>query len=265
MNTCSRVTVRDLPTERKCTRLFHQLVFTTEACPVCLGRLRYTPSYAWCRACRKKIRVKSGTWLKGSNLSFQHLWLLVVSWQSKQSPGAVKTLLGLSYPTTRRWYQRFQHHLPSDIAQLAGAVEVDESFFGRRAFGHQTIVAGAKARGGSLRLAVIQDRGSFSLTPFLLRTVQPGNLLLTDAHLGYAEAEQYYARESCNHHKGEYHATAGIENIWSRCKVQMKRQYGRCLPFYLKGWLTEWQARANHPHLFTHPETYLISTLFRIR
>jgi hypothetical protein len=141
---------------------------------------------------------------------------------------------------------------------LDGAVEADESFFGKRKFGHQTIVAGVRQRGGSVRLGMLEDRSGPRLTTFLIARVLKRALLLTDDHDGYLAAEAAgFAREVCVHDKGEFSLTAGIENIWSRCKCQMRRQYGRFLPFYLRGWLKEWEARVNRPELFISPETYL--------
>ena len=257
----SKTTVLDLPSERNALRLLHRLTFGTKACPSCSGKLLYRKAYAWCPACRKKVRAKASTWLAGSKLSARTLLLLLVAWQNKQAPGACFSLLGLSYPTVRRWYGRFREHLPEPEGKLEGAAEVDESFFGRRKFGHQTLVAGAKARNGGIRLSQIQDRGSFALTGFLLRTLTEGSLLLTDMHAGYAEAESFYPRVRCNHSKGDYGSTAGIENVWSRCKRQLRRQYGAFYPFHLKGLLREWEARHNEPNLFTTPQAYLETCL----
>ncbi len=257
MRTCSRATVRALPKGRKSLRLLHRLTFGTETCPDCAGTLKYRKAYAWCPTCRKKVRAKAASWLKDSKLSPRQLLELLVAWQNKQAPGACVSLLGLSYPTVRRWYARFREHLPEGAGQLDGPSEADESFFGRRKFGNQTLVAGIRARGGQIRLSQIQDRGSFALTGFLLRTLTEGSLLLTDMHAGYAEAEAYYPRIRCNHSAGDYGSTAGIENVWSRAKRQLRRQYGAFYPFHLKGLLREWEARHNEPKLFTTPEAYL--------
>ncbi len=253
----SKTTVRGLPSQRNALRLLHRLTFGTEACPHCFARLNYRKSYAWCKAYRKKIRAKAGSWLKSSKLPARTVLSLLVAWQNKQAPGVCVSLLGLSYPTVRRWYGRFREHLPEAEGMLEGAAEVDESFFGRRKFGNQTLVAGAKARNGEIRLSQIQDRGSFSLTSFLLRTLTKGSLLLTDMHAGYAEAESFYPRMRCNHSAGDYGSTAGIENVWSRCKRQLRRQYGAFYPFHLQGLLREWEARHNLPDLFTSPAAYL--------
>ena len=56
-------------------------------------------------------------------------------------------------------------------------------------------------------------------------------------HAGYAEAESFYPRVRCNQSKGDYGSTAGIDNVWSRCKWQLRRQYGAFYPFHLKGLL----------------------------
>lgn len=151
-------TIRALPTEGKCQRRLHQLVFGTEACPFCQSTLTYIPSYAWCKRCRRKVRVRAVTWLRSSKLSFRTLFVLLLAWQGKESPGAVYRFTGLSYPTIARWYARFRLSLPRGADPLDGVAEVDEAFFGRRKFGHQTIVAGVVVREGTLRLGVVNGR-----------------------------------------------------------------------------------------------------------
>jgi hypothetical protein len=118
-------TVHQIPGERKCRRLLHEIVFGSPlGCPTCGALLLERADYCWCKACRKKIRVKAATWLKGSRLSARTLFLLLFAWQQRATPGDTVKLLGLSYPTVSRWFERFRIHLPSDTTLLAGVVEM---------------------------------------------------------------------------------------------------------------------------------------------
>ena len=63
-----------------------------------------------------------------------------------KSVGTTVDIVGVSYPTVRRWFRRFRALVPQSTLQLSGIVEVDESFFGKQKYGSQTIVVGAIER-----------------------------------------------------------------------------------------------------------------------
>ena len=261
---CSKYTVLDIPSNRKCQRLLHTIVFGTEDCPACSGPLQYQDAYAWCRPCRKKVRVKAACWLRHSKLSYRQVFILVLSWQQRCTPGDIVTLVGLSYPTIEKWFGVFREHLPRDEGKLGGVAEMDESFFGKRKHGHQTLVAGVREREGAIRLRIIPDREEGTLETFLLEHVRADSKLHTDAFSSYQNIEWYgYAHEVCNHSRRQFSGTARQENVWSRAKRHIQKLYGRFHRPYLELLLKEWEARHNFPTLFTTPESYLRHCLFR--
>lgn len=262
---CSKTTVLDVPSNRKCQRKLHRLIFGTEACPECAGGLKYTDSYAWCGACRKKVRVRSVCWLRYSKLSYRTIFILVLAWQNRCTPGDIHTLTGLSYPTIQAWLSRLRSKLPRDDTRLEGIVEMDESFFGKRKHHHQTIVLGARERGGNIRLRTTESRDEGSIETFLLKHVRTDSVLHTDSFSSYHNVSWYgFAHETCNHSAGNFSGTARTENIWSRAKRHIQKLYGRFHRPYLELLLIEWEARHNFPELFTNPEAYLRECLFRI-
>lgn len=261
---CSKITVHDVPSNRKCQRTLHRIVFGTEACPFCGTALKYTDPYAWCGKCRKKVRVKAVCWLRSSKLSYRQIFTLILAWQSRCTPGDIVTLVGLSYPTIELWFRKFRDHLPRDTDPLKGLVEVDESFFGKRKHHHQTIVAGAKERKGRAKLRIIPDREEGTLETWLLESVNTASKVFSDLWKGYQNIEWYgYAHEPHNHSLKDFAGTTHAENLWSVAKRQIQKQYGRFHRPYLEGLLKEWEARHNFPELFTQPETYLRECLFR--
>ncbi len=125
----------ELPGEQKCRAQIEAIVFGPDRrCLTCTQMLQVGRDYLWCRSCRTKHTAKAATWLRGSNLSYRHILMLILCWQKKVPPGAVVATLGLAYPTIARWYGRFRNHLPRDTKQLSGLVEADESFHGRRKY-----------------------------------------------------------------------------------------------------------------------------------
>lgn len=253
----------NIPGEARCKQVVYQLLTHKTTCASCSGKLSWKREYGWCRQCRTKVRPKAATWFRGSKLSYRQIFLLLWCFQNRQSPNTARLVVDVSYTTVRRWYWRFRAVLPKMMPELSGIVEVDESFFGKQKYGHQTIVAGAIERDTRrLRLQVIPDRAQDTLELFLTATVNRGSHLLTDAHAGYHDLEFYgYTHERCNHSHGHFGPTNKIENMWGVVKRYLKKLYG-CIPTKnLQLILNEWMARQNQPSWFASPTNYLKATV----
>jgi transposase-like protein len=252
-----------IPAERRCKQLVYRLLTSKTACTACDGKLSWKREYGWCRSCRTKVRPKAATWFRGSKLRYRQIFLLLWCFQNRQSPQTACLAAGVSYTTVNRWYERFRRQLPETPLKLSGLVEVDESFFGKQKYGHQTMVVGAIERDTRrLRLQVIPDRAQDTLELFLTATVERSSHILTDAHAGYSGLEFYgYSHERCNHSNGHFGPTNQIENMWGVMKRHLRKLYG-CVPTRHLGLvLREWMARQNSPWLFASPEAYLKATV----
>jgi len=189
--------------------------------------------------------------------------MLILAWQCKTSPGAIKNLVGLSYPTISRWYSKFRKYLPKDNSILNGIVEVDEAFFGRQKYNNQKIIIGAIERNSNkIKLEEIPDREQDSLEYFLTKHVHPESMLHTDAHASYYDISwNGYGHTLHNHSKGHFKGTNRIENVWSVAKRQIRKMYGQIRTKNIDELLIEWEARRNFPDLFKNPITYLQTVL----
>lgn len=253
-----------LPRERQCHIQLFKIIHGSSRCPDCSGRMLFRRNYAWCKSCRKKHSVRSTTWFRGSNLPLQKLWLLVWCWQKQKPSGTTVDIVGVSYPTVRRWFRRFRALTPIDKTKLSGIVEVDESFFGKQRFGSQTIVAGAIERDTRrVKLQIIPDRAQDSLEIFISKSIKAGSHITTDAHSGYTDLEFYgYSHERCNHSNGHFGPTNMIENFWGVIKRSLRRLYGNKLTLAdLKNILKEWEQRQNNPSMFYTVDNYLRAML----
>lgn len=253
----------NIPGEARCKQLVYRLLTTQTTCVSCAGKLSWKREYGWCKLCRTKVRPKAATWFRGSKLSYRQMFTLIWCWQQQQSPRTVCLVAGISYTTVARWYKRFRVQLPATAPTLSGLVEVDESFFGRQRYGHQTMVVGAIERDSrKLRLQIIEDRAQDTLELFLTSSIARSSLILTDAFAGYHDLEFYgYSHERCNHSNGHFGPTNNIENMWGVMKRHMRKLYG-CVPTKeLQAHLTEWMARQNQPSWFVSPQAYLKVTL----
>jgi transposase-like protein len=254
----------NIPGEARCKQLVYRLLTKQTTCTTCASKLAWRRSrdYGWCRSCRTKVRPKAATWFRGSKLSYRQLFLLIWCWQQRQSPRTACLVASVSYTTVNRWYERFRRQLPAATHQLSGLVEVDESFFGKQKYGHQTMVVGAIERDTRrLRLQVIPDRAQDTLEAFLTKVVVRSSHILTDAHAGYADLEFYgYTHERCNHSHGHFGPTNQIENMWGVMKRHLRKLYG-CIPTaQLRLHCNEWMARQNQHSWFASPEAYLEAT-----
>lgn len=252
-----------LPRQRQCHIQLFKIVHGTSTCPDCKGGLLFRRTYVWCKSCRVKHYVRAITWFRGSNLPLQKLWLILWCWQKQKGVGTTVDIAGVSYPTVRRWFRRFRALVPKTTLQLSGIVEVDESFFGRKKYGHQAIVVGVIERDTRrVRLQIIPDRAQDSLEGFLSSTVQRGAHITTDAHSGYSDLEFYgWSHERCNHSNGHFGPTNMIENFWGVLKRSLRRLYGKLTLTDLRNILREWEQRQNQPALFYTVDNYLRATL----
>ena len=225
--------------------------------------LLFRRQYAWCRNCRKKYSVRSVIWFRGSNLSLQKLWLLVWCWQKQKSTGTTVDIVGVSYPTVRRWFHRFRALVPKSNLRLSGIVEIDESFFGKQTYGKQAIVIGAIERDTRrIRLQIIPDRAQDTLELFLTSTVAINAHLTTDAFSGYSDLEFYgYSHERWNHSNGHFGPTNMIENFWGVIKRSLRRLYGKLTLADLRNILREWEQRQNNPEMFYNVSNYSLGRL----
>ncbi len=257
-----------IPSNYQCRLLVERIIFGKECrCPKCSGSLKRSRKYYWCNTCRKKLYLRSLTWLKGSKLSYQSLFLLILAWQGNVAPGAVNSLVKLSHPTIARWYERFRVHLPREVEILDGTVEVDESYFGRKKHDNQRIVIGALLRDvKKLRLKIIPNGSQDELEDFIWENIAATSLVYSDGNPGYYDLTGFgYGHEICNHSKGHFGGTNQIEATWSWIKRQIRRVYGQIKTEKLEQFIVEWEARVNYPHLFEDPKNYLQVALFAIR
>ena len=252
----------------KCWRNLNKLAFgDSVSCPGCGSSLQenYRSGYLWCCTCRKKYRTTAyrGSWLYGMKLQPRQLFALLWAWQNKKSPDTARLLASVSYTTVQRWYYRFRQQLPDTSLMLDGAVQVDESYFGRlKSKQPQLIVTGAIAKNRNVALRITNTRSQEALEQFVQDVVKPGSLVLTDKWYAYEEVPLLpYHHEAGNHFQGHFGASNEIEGFWSILKRHLRKLYG-CIPtIHLEPILNEWAARQNRPSLFASPENYLRVTV----
>lgn len=259
---------KDIPSEGRCKHIILKLVVGFDACPRCGCSLTFKrgTTYGWCKTCRHKFSPKAHTWFHHSKLTYKQVFQLLWCWQHKKAPGDARDLVDVSYPTVRRWYERFRTYLPykkypllASFNKLHDLVAIDESFFGKQRYGGQTIVAGAiEVASRRLRLRIIPDTTMPTIEQFVTSNIEKGTHLITDCARSYGDLEYLgYTRDYFNHSRFQFELSNHIECIWSSLKRHLRHLYGCIRTKELSSVLNEWEARFNDPTLFESPTNYL--------
>lgn len=254
--------IADLPSEYHCHRNFYKCIWGDISCSKCSSRkMKFRKNYEYCSHCKCKSSVKAETIFKGSNLTFRQIYLLIWCWQEKFGIKESIVTIGISYPTIERWLDRLRSSLPESDVVLEDIVEIDGSFFGRKKYGSQKLVAGAINPGNKqIVLRIVYSRDSEAVGAFVNLHIKRGSLIRTDALKSYNnESLTGFDHESCNHEEGNFGLTNHIENLWSVIKRHLKHIY-RDLTFTTKRLnliLREYETRYNYKEVFYNVDSYL--------
>ena len=217
-----------------------------------------------CRACDYQSSARAGTIFEGSrkplSMWFRAMWYLIGA-KSGVSAVTIQRVLGLGgYQTAWTWLHKLRRAMVRPGRdRLSGLVEVDETFFGApepgrhgRRLGSKALIAvAAEVKGegiGRIRMQRVADGKAASLHPFVLSSVEPGSLLLTDDWQGYAGLEK----------KGYRHESMEVARSGLTASTVLPRVHR--VVSLLKRWLMgTHQGAVSHEHL----DYYLDEFTFR--
>lgn len=220
---------------------------------------------------RRQFSVKVGTIFEDSALSLDK-WLIAL-WMEANSKNSVSSYeladtLGITQKSAWFMQQRIRLAMQtgSFTKPLSGQVEVDETFIGgkarnmhpgkRKAKGSGTVgkavVMGLLERKGEVRTQVVSNTKRVTLVPEVMKHVEPGSEVFTDALRSYEGLIADYAHQVVDHAecyvKGNVH-TNGLENFWALFKRCIKGTHVSVEPFHLFRYLDAETFRFNNRHL----------------
>lgn len=240
--------------------------------------------------CREKhdapqFTLKTGTIFEDSPISLDK-WLtamwMVCNCKNGVSSYEIHRALGITQKSA--WFMDHRIRLALGMGhskQMAGEVEVDETFIGgkarnmhmdvkkRRITGSgpvdKTAVFGVLERGdkkkgthSTVRTVVVPNRKKKTLQAEVKTHVQAGSALYSDALLSYDGLESQYAHQVVDHAveyvRDRVH-TNGMENFWSLFKRGVNGTYVSVEPFHLFRYLDEQEFRFNNRGNKKHPVT----------
>lgn len=198
---------------------------TEEACRECLFKIRWPEGYrcprcntpkSWpmkgglirCAGCGYKCSITSGTIFERTRKPLV-LWFRAIWWVASQKNGVsakgVQRVLELgSYQTAWVWMHKLRRSMVSPRRdRLAGAIEVDETYIGgerpgkqgRGAEGKTLVAIAVEDKGdagiGRIRLSIVPDASSSSLTAFMQQCIEPGATVHTDDWPAYRNIQSF--------------------------------------------------------------------------
>jgi len=233
-----------------------------------------------CKDCSYRFSVTAGTILNDSHLPLRK-WFIATYLIVEAKKGISSRQLGRTLKVARKteWY--LSHRIREAMAQamakdapLSGTVEVDETYIGGRVrgkgrgyTGNKTIVVGAKQRGGSIKMQVVDTNDRETLHRFIKDVASGAEAIYTDewpAYRGIADADTRH--ETVNHRadewvRGPVH-TNSIEGTWSLFNRALVGSYHQIQRKHLNAYLNEMEWRQNNRenrHLFRDTLRALLS------
>jgi transposase-like protein len=218
---------------------------------------------------KQKFSLKIGTILEDSPIGldkwFPAMWLIC---NAKNGISSYEIARSLGVTQKSAWFML--HRIRTAMQNRTflkmggpegGPIEVDEVFIGpnpermhaarrlkmQKAISqrtHKVAVMGVLDRDTrQVRTKVIPDVSRKTLQDEILRQVEKGSTIYSDAHVGYDRLKaQEFIHETVNHTttyvRGQVH-TQGIENFWSLLKRTLKGTYVAVEPYHLQKYLDE--------------------------
>src|SRR5438067_436274 len=219
-----------------------------------------------CYQCRKPFTVRMGAIFESSKVPLQ-VWLMAMHLIAGSKKGIsshqLARTLGLTVKTAWFLSHRIREAMRegdlSPFGQDGGAVEVDETYIGRKAgarfpkggWSHKMTVLGLVDRNsGRSRLFHIQMGGA-QIHSIVLDNLSREARLMTDEHTMYKKIGREFAEHSSvMHYNREYVrgdvTTNTVEGSFSIFKRGMRGIYQHCAEKHLHRYLAEFEFRYSH-------------------
>lgn len=268
--------VQKFHSEERCREYLERLRWPEGVvCPQCaskkISRLHKRNQFH-CDGCTHQFSVTAGTIMHDTKIPLWK-WFLAVYMMVESKKGVsanqLKRTLEVSYRTA--WYlcHRIRKALETNDGYLRGVIEVDETWLGgvkkgeRADTSNKTLIIGAKARSGDVRLESAERIGAKATGPrvgqFFRANIADDATVYTDSALVYKVVMKGSGREHhrVNHRDGEWVRgdvhTNGIEGAWSLFKRSVVGAYHQLSCKHLPAYLDEFEFRFNNrknPYIF---------------
>lgn len=180
--------------------------------------------------------------MRKSRLSKQKQDKLIEHFVAGTTARCASSLVGVNKTTAAFYFHRLREIIAYELKlesddYFAGAIEVDESYFGGHRKGNRgrgssgkVPVFGLLKRGGKVFTKIIKDASSASLLPIIQQKIVPDSIVYSDSWRGYnvldvSEFKHYRINHSKLFADKKNHIN-GIENFWNQAKRHMRKFNG---------------------------------------
>ena len=215
-----------------------------------------------CYQCRKPFTVRMGTIFEASKVSL-HIWLqamfLIAGSKKGISSNQLHRTLGVTLKTAwfmaHRIREAMRNGSLAPFGQGGGAVEVDETYIGRKAgagnpkggWGHKMTVLGLIDRNSGQSRYFHVDGGK-EIQSIVLANLSREARLMTDEQVMYKRIGREFAEHGAVHHYNKEYVrgdvtTNTVEGAFSIFKRGMRGVYQHCSEKHLHRYLAEFEFR----------------------
>ncbi len=188
---------------------------------------------------------------------FEAIYLFSVS-KNGVSAKELQRHFGVTYKTAWRIGSQIRKLMEQGKNPLMGAVEIDETFYGKggnhkEAYKNKQAILGMVERKGNIRLQTMPNRRIENVLPVIKENVERGSHIVTDEYRGYDRLNHLdngFRHSRVKHGKFHYswkgQNTNTIEGFWGQFKRSIRGTYHFVSPQHLQAYVNEFAFRYNH-------------------
>lgn len=263
---------KDFPSDDVCLQtVFENRYGDVTTCPKCavkdtkFYRVKGRKCFA-CMHCGYQLHPLAQTIFHKSETPLTSWFYAIYLFSISKNGVSAKELerhLGVTYKTAHRMARQIRKLMAEGGDPMNGEVEVDETYIGgkhHRKYGRskKSVVFGVVERNGRAKATHVKSSGSRSLLPVIVKDVEPGSHIHSDAWQAYKPLyKRGYAHTTVNHSKLEYVRGSAhrntIEGFWSQLKRSIDGTYHAVSPKYLQTYLDEFSFRYSYRDVAAYP------------